>query len=73
MVITDAIHQHVLQVSASAWTPTVEADGEIRDGAWAAELTGDVLDGWPKGMRLTCFAINTAGRPIAEFKLRHRL
>ncbi|MFF6996954.1 IS1380 family transposase, partial [Streptomyces sp. NPDC008313] len=52
MVITDAIHQHVLKVPASAWTPAVEADGEIRDGAWVAELTGDVLDGWPQGMRL---------------------
>ncbi|MFE7898181.1 transposase [Streptomyces sp. NPDC057424] len=35
-----------------AWTPVVEADGEIREGAWVAELTSDVLDGWPKGMRL---------------------
>lgn len=52
MVITWAIHQHVLKVPASAWTPAVEADGEIRDGAWGAELTGDVLGGWPKGMRL---------------------
>jgi hypothetical protein len=25
------------------------------------------------GMRLTCFATNTAGRPIAELELRHRL
>lgn len=52
MVITEAIHQHVLKVPASAWTAAVEADGEIRDGAWVAELTGDVLDGWPEGMRL---------------------
>ncbi|MEU4351805.1 IS1380 family transposase [Streptomyces sp. NPDC023838] len=52
MVITDAIHQHVLRIPASAWTPAVEADGEVRDGAWVAELTGDVLDGWPAGMRL---------------------
>ncbi|MFI7021079.1 IS1380 family transposase [Streptomyces sp. NPDC050164] len=96
MVITGTIHQHVLKVPASAWTPAVEADGEIRDGAWVAELTGDVLDGWPKGMRLivrkerphpgaqlrltdadgmrlTCFATNTVGRPIAELELRHRL
>ncbi|MGC9441439.1 IS1380 family transposase [Streptomyces sp. WG5] len=96
MVITDAIHQHVLKVPASAWTAAVEADGEVRDGAWVAELTGDVLDGWPKGirlivrkerphpgaqlrltdadgMRLTCFATNTTGRPIAELELRHRL
>jgi hypothetical protein len=52
MVITDAIHQHVRKVPASAWAPAVEPDGEIRDGAWVAELTGDVLAGWPKGMRL---------------------
>ncbi|MFH9735794.1 IS1380 family transposase [Streptomyces sp. NPDC017260] len=94
MVITEAIHQHVLKVPVSAWTP--ETDGEVRDGAWVAELTGDVLTGWPKGMRLivrkerphpgaqlrltdadgmrlTCFATNTSGRPIAELELRHRL
>lgn len=96
MVITEQVHQHVLKVPASAWTAAVEADAEIRDGAWVAELTGDVLDGWPKGMRLivrkkrlypggqlrltdadgmrlTCFATNTLGRPIAELELRHCL
>ncbi|MFF1744539.1 IS1380 family transposase [Streptomyces mirabilis] len=96
MVITEAIHQCVFQVPASAWTPAVESDGEVRDGAWVAELTGDLLDSWPQGMRLivrkerphpgaqlriidadgmriTCFATNTADRPIAELELRHRL
>ncbi|MEU6578534.1 IS1380 family transposase [Streptomyces sp. NPDC046805] len=96
MVITAAIHEHVLKVPASAWTPAVEGDGETRDGAWVAELTGPLLDGWPKGMRLivrkerphpgaqlritdadgmriTCFATNTPGRPIAELELHHRL
>lgn len=43
--ITEQIHQAVLQVPASAWTPAVEPGGEIRDGAWVAELAGDVLDG----------------------------
>ncbi len=54
MTITDAIHQAVLQIPASAWTPAVEPDGEIRDGAWAAEIdTGsNCLTGWPKGIRL---------------------
>jgi hypothetical protein len=52
MVITDAIHQAVLLVPASAWTPAVEPDGSVRDGAWVAELAGDVLNGWPQGMRL---------------------
>ncbi|RLV04350.1 hypothetical protein CTZ27_10275 [Streptomyces griseocarneus] len=53
MTITDAIHQAVLKVPASAWTPAVEPDGDIRDGAWAAELAGDCLTGWPKGLRLS--------------------
>jgi Transposase DDE domain group 1 len=52
MTITDAIHQAVLKVPASAWTPAVEPGGEIREGAWTAELDGDVLKGWPAGMRL---------------------
>lgn len=96
MVITEAIHQQVLKVPTSAWTAGVEPDGEIRDGAWVAELAGDVLYGRPKGMRLivrkerphpgaqlrltdadgmrlTCFATNTLGLPIAELELRHRL
>ncbi|MFI1967486.1 IS1380 family transposase [Streptomyces pathocidini] len=95
MVITEQVHQHVLKVPASAWTAAVETGGEIRDGAWVAELTGDV-EGRPKGMRLivrkerphpgaqlrltdadgmrlTCFATSTSGRPIAELELRHRL
>ncbi|MFI1035914.1 IS1380 family transposase [Streptomyces sp. NPDC020951] len=95
MVVTDAIHQAVLKVPVSAWTPAVEPDGEIRDGAWVAELAGDCLKDWPKGirlivrkerphpgaqlritdadgMRITCFATDTADRPIAELELRHR-
>lgn len=46
-MITEQAHSRVLQVPASAWTAAVETGGEIRDGAWVAELTGDVLDGWP--------------------------
>ncbi len=101
MTITDAIHHAVLKVPASAWTPAVEPDGDIRDGAWVAELAGDCLTGWPNGlrlivreerphpgtqlrftdtdadadadgMRLTCFATNTAAKPIAALELRHR-
>ena len=52
MTITDAVHHAVLQVPAPAWTPAVEPDGQVRDGAWVAELAGDVLKGWPGGMRL---------------------
>ncbi|SOR77699.1 hypothetical protein SCNRRL3882_1169 [Streptomyces chartreusis NRRL 3882] len=86
----------MLKIPGPAWTPAVEADGQVRDGAWVAELTGKLLDGWPSGMRLivrkerphpgaqlritdadgrriTCFATDTTGRPIAELELRHRL
>jgi hypothetical protein len=52
MTITDAIHQTVLLVPDSAWSAAVEPDGQVRDGAWVAELAGDVLKGWPTGMRL---------------------
>ncbi|GHB28711.1 hypothetical protein GCM10010346_60310 [Streptomyces chryseus] len=33
MTVTEAIHEHVLKIPASAWTPAVETDGEARDGA----------------------------------------
>ncbi len=37
----------------SVWTPAYNADGEVREGAWVAELTGLLdLTGWPKGMRV---------------------
>lgn len=51
MTITEQIHQAVLKVPATAWTPAIEPGGQIREGAWVAELAGDVLKGWPKGMR----------------------
>lgn len=52
MTITDAVHHAVLLVPASARTPAVEPGGQVRDSAWVAELAGDVLKGWPAGMRL---------------------
>lgn len=49
MVITDRIHEAILKIPPSARpTSAVESDGEILDGAWAAERTGDVLKGWPR-------------------------
>jgi hypothetical protein len=41
MTITDAVHHAVLHVPAPAWSPAVESDGQIRDGAWVAELAGE--------------------------------
>jgi len=35
------------------WVPAYDADRDIRDGAWVAELTGLLpLIGWPVGMRV---------------------
>jgi hypothetical protein len=37
----------------TVWTPAYDGDGDIRDGAWVAELTGLLdLTGWPTGMRV---------------------
>ncbi|MER5363615.1 IS1380 family transposase, partial [Streptomyces sp. NPDC002785] len=52
MTISDAVHQAVLKVPPAVWTAAVEPGGGIRDGAWVAELDGDVLKGWPQGIRL---------------------
>jgi hypothetical protein len=41
------------QIPASAWSPALDADGQVRDGAWVAELTGLLeLGRWPTGMRV---------------------
>jgi hypothetical protein len=42
-------------IPASAWTAAYDSDGEVREGAWVAELTG-LLDlaknNWPTGIRV---------------------
>ena len=44
--VVDLIPEH-------CWAPAIQADGEIRDGAWVAEATGMIeLDNWPQGSRL---------------------
>jgi len=41
------------KIPASAWTPAYDSGGEIRDGAFVAELTGLLdLGSWPAGMRV---------------------
>jgi len=41
------------KISGEVWQVALDSDGQIRDGAWVAELTG-LLDliGWPPGMRV---------------------
>jgi len=43
------------KMPAQVWTPAYDADGQPRDGAAVAELTGLLdLTGWPPGMRVIC-------------------
>jgi hypothetical protein len=50
------------------WTPAYDADGQIRDGAWVAELTGLLdLSGWPAGMRV--IARKERPHPGAQLRL----
>jgi hypothetical protein len=40
-------------IPTSGWSPAINADGQIREGAQVAELTGLLeLAGWPDGMRV---------------------
>ncbi len=51
--ITDQIAGAIAKIPARAWTPAYDSDGQLRDGACVAELTGLLdLSSWPKGMRV---------------------
>lgn len=52
--ITETVRQAIKALPEQAWTPAVDGDdGQVRDGAWVAELT-DVVDlaAWPERSRL---------------------
>jgi hypothetical protein len=53
LTISDDIHDAILKIPARARTPAYDGDGQLRDGAWVAKITG-MLDpgGWPAGMRV---------------------
>ena len=51
--LTEPVRQAILALPETAWRPAVRQDGEIRDGAWVAELTDALeLSGWPDGSRV---------------------
>jgi hypothetical protein len=53
MTITGDMQAAIGKVPADAWTPAYDGDGEIRDGAWVADITGLLdLSSWPAGMRI---------------------
>jgi hypothetical protein len=48
-----AVHDAIHALPEQAWTPALDADGEVRDGAQVAELTRLLdLARWPVGMRV---------------------
>ena len=50
--ISEAERAAITALPESAWSPAINADGGVRDGAHVAELTGLLgLAGWPAGMR----------------------
>ena len=51
--MTDDVADAILKIPARVWVPAYDADGQVRPGAWVAELTGMLdLGGWPTGMRV---------------------
>lgn len=58
----------ILALPESAWTQAIDGTGEIRDGAWVAELTDDVsLGEWPERTRL--IARRERPHPGAQFEI----
>jgi hypothetical protein len=50
MTITEDRHQAILTIPDQVWEPAYDAGGQVRAGAWVAELTGLLdLTSWPKG------------------------
>ena len=53
MTVTQDVQAAVLKVPQDGWTPAYDGDGQVRQGAWVADITGLLdLDGWPAGMRV---------------------
>ena len=53
MTITEEMHQAILALPDRVWEPAYDAGGQVRPGAWVAELTGLLdLSSWPAGMRV---------------------
>ena len=55
MQIDAHVREAILAQPEHAWTPAVEPDGQVRDGAEVCELTGFIdLHTWPEGTRAIC-------------------
>lgn len=52
--IDERVRKAILALGEAVWRPAIDQDGEARERAWVAELTGVNLDSWPTGTRLIC-------------------
>jgi hypothetical protein len=53
MTITEDMQAAIGKVPVTAWTSAYDGDGQVRDGAWVADITGLLdLSGWPAGLRV---------------------
>jgi hypothetical protein len=53
MTITEDMQAAIGKVPAGAWQPAYDGNGQARDGAWVADITGLLeLSSWPAGMRV---------------------
>jgi Transposase DDE domain group 1 len=53
MTITEDMQDAILKIPADSWTPAYDGDGQVRDGAWVADITEMLgLSSWPAGMRV---------------------
>jgi hypothetical protein len=58
------------KIPDTAWSPALDAEGEVRDGAWVTELTGLLnLASWPAGMRV--IARVERPHPGAQLRITH--
>ncbi|MGH3738980.1 MAG: IS1380 family transposase [Micromonosporaceae bacterium] len=53
VAVDEAIRAAITALPDQVWVPAVDADGDVRDGAWVAEITDLTnLAGYPEGTRL---------------------
>ncbi len=85
MTVTEPVAEAIGKVPADGRAPAHDGDGQVRDGAWAADITGlPDTGGWPGGMRVIvrkqrphpgarlCFATDATKGQLADLELRHR-
>ncbi|MEV0796184.1 IS1380 family transposase [Kribbella sp. NPDC050281] len=66
--LPDDFAQALPRIPKQAWTPAIDSDGRVRDGAWVADVTALLnLKTWPAGMRV--IARKERPHPGAQLRL----